>query len=69
MPNSKVEAQTRDVISGGYELNAASTVLHNRIAYQHAMTVGQGVMEYEPAGAAAQEIRALLAEVSETIGL
>lgn len=68
-PNSKVEAQTREVIRDGYELEAAKTVLHNRIAYQHAMTVGQGVMEYEPAGAAAQEIRALLAEVSETIGL
>src|SRR3954471_22456321 len=37
-PNSKVEAQTREVIADGYGLAAADTVLHNRIAYQHAMT-------------------------------
>jgi chromosome partitioning protein len=68
-PNSKVEAQTRDVIRDGYGLNAAVTVLHNRIAYQHAMTLGQGVIEYEPSGAAADEIRALMAEVSKAISL
>src|SRR4051794_39214225 len=65
MQNSKVEAQTREVIQNGYELKAAATVLHNRIAYQHAMTLGQGVLEYEPTGAAANEIRALMAEVSD----
>jgi chromosome partitioning protein len=69
MPNSKVEAQTREVITDGYQLTTAATVLHNRIAYQHAMTLGQGVIEYEPAGAAAAEIRALMAEVSKAIGL
>ncbi len=68
-PNSKVEAQTREVITDGYELTAAKTVLHNRIAYQHAMTLGQGVVEYEPNGAAADEIRALMAEVSKAIGI
>jgi chromosome partitioning protein len=69
IPNSKVEAQTRDVITSGYELMAAATVLHNRIAYQHAMTLGQGVIEYEPNGAAADEIRALMAEVSKVLKL
>jgi chromosome partitioning protein len=68
-PNSKVEAQTREVITDGYQLTAAKTVLHNRIAYQHAMTLGQGVVEYEPNGAAADEIRALMAEVSNAIGI
>jgi chromosome partitioning protein len=68
-PNSKVETQTRDVIAEGYGLTAAATVLHNRIAYQHAMTLGQGVIEYEPNGAAAAEIRALMAEVSKAINL
>jgi chromosome partitioning protein len=69
MPNSKVEAQTRDVIRDGYDLTAATTVLHNRIAYQHSMTLGQGVIEFEPHGAAANEIRALMAEVSLALGL
>ena len=69
MPNSKVEAQTREVISDGFGLTAAVTVLHNRIAYQHAMTVGQGVTEYEPKGAAASEINALMAEVFKIMGV
>ena len=64
-----MEAQTREVITDGYELKVATTVLHNRIAYQHAMTLGQGVIEYEPNGAAAEEIRALMTEVSEAIDL
>jgi chromosome partitioning protein len=68
-PNSKVEAQTREVIADGYGLAAADTVLHNRIAYQHAMTMGQGVVEYEPNGAAADEIRALMAEVSKAMSI
>ena len=67
-PNSKVAAQTREVIGEGYGLKTADTVMHNRIGYQHAMTLGQGVVEYEPGGAAADEIRALLAEVSKAIG-
>ena len=69
MPNSKVEAQTRQVVGEGYGLITAATVLHNRIAYQHAMTMGQGVLEYEPKGAAADEIRALMGEVSSAIRL
>jgi len=69
IPSSKVEAQTREVIADGYGLKAAATVLHNRIAYQHAMTMGQGVIEYEPHGAAANEIRALMEEVSKAIRL
>jgi cellulose biosynthesis protein BcsQ len=50
-------------------LKAAVTVLHNRIAYQYAMTLGQGVIEYEPKGAASDEIRALMAEVSKAISI
>jgi chromosome partitioning protein len=68
-PNSKVAVQTREVIGEGYGLRTADTVMHNRIGYQHAMTLGQGVVEYEPGGAAADEIRALLAEVSQAIGI
>src|SRR3954453_9502599 len=45
IPSSKVEAQTREVIADAYGLSAADTVLHNRIAYQYAMTMGQGVVE------------------------
>jgi chromosome partitioning protein len=53
----------------GYGLPVAATVMHNRIAYQHAMTMGQGVLEYEPGGSAAAEIKALMAEVSKAIGV
>jgi chromosome partitioning protein len=67
-PNSKVVEQTRKLIEQEYGLKTAATVIHNRMPYQHAMTVGQGVVEYEPNGAAAGEVRALLAEISKAIG-
>lgn len=68
-PNSKTAAQTRDVIVEGYGVTVAETVMHNRIGYQHAMTLGQGVVEYEPASAAADEIRSLVAEISKALSL
>jgi chromosome partitioning protein len=68
-PNSKVVDQTRELIEQEYGMQAAETVIHNRIAYQHAMTMGQGVIEYEPVGAATREVRALLTEISKAINL
>jgi hypothetical protein len=35
------------------------------VAYGRAITIGQGVAEYEPEGKAAIEMRALLAEITE----
>jgi chromosome partitioning protein len=60
--SSAVVAQARGVIEG-FVLKLATTVIHERMAYQHALTLGQGVIEYEPAGKAAAEIRALYAEL------
>jgi chromosome partitioning protein len=68
-PNSQVVSQTRGVVMEGFDLPVAATVMHNRIAYQHGMTMGQGVLEYEPGGSAAAEIKALMAEVSKAISV
>jgi len=38
-----------------------------RIAFNHAMTAGQGVVEYEPAGKAAAEIEAILNNVTKAL--
>jgi chromosome partitioning protein len=45
----------------GFEVAAAT--LANRVAFPEAMALGQGVISYEPAGQAAEELHALLAEV------
>jgi chromosome partitioning protein len=60
--NSPVVAQARGVIEG-FGLQLARTVVHERIAYQHALTLGQGVLEYEPGGKAAAEMRSLCGEL------
>ena len=52
----------REVVAG-LGLPLAHTVVYSRVAYQHALTLGQGVLEYEPAGKAAAEIRELYAEL------
>lgn len=60
--SSPVVTQARGVIEG-FGLELARTIVHERMAYQHALTLGQGVLEYEPSGKAAAEIRALYAEL------
>jgi len=42
-----------------YGLSVAPTVIRYRMAYQHAFSSGLTVLEYEPSGAAANEVRAL----------
>lgn len=59
---SALVAQAREVVAG-LGLPLARTVVHGRAAYQHALTLGQGVLEYEPAGKASAEIRSLCAEL------
>jgi cellulose biosynthesis protein BcsQ len=67
--SSKVIEQARDVVSNGFQLPLADTVMHNRLSYQHATAAGQGTMEYEPKGAAAAEIAALAVEVAAKLPL
>lgn len=43
------------------------TGIVQRIAFNHAMTAGQGVVEYEPAGKAAAEIEAILNNVTKAL--
>jgi chromosome partitioning protein len=43
------------------------TVIHTRVAYQEAMAAGMSVLEYAVDSKAAQEIRALFAEVREAL--
>lgn len=45
----------------------APVQLTNRIAFIHAFTNGQGVLEYEPEGKASQEIKALFAYIQKEI--
>jgi chromosome partitioning protein len=66
---SGVIDQTKRFITEGYQLTVAETVLHNRMAYQHAMTAGLGLLEFEPKGAAAEEIRSLFREVIRYAGI
>src|SRR3954453_17012701 len=66
---SGVIDQTKRFIAEGYHLTVAETVLHNRMAYQHAMTAGLGLLEFEPKGAAAEEIRSLFREVIRYAGI
>jgi chromosome partitioning protein len=45
------------------------TVLHQRVAYSHAVIDGRGVHEYEPGGAAAAEIDDLYNHITRLYGL
>lgn len=47
---------------------AAEATLGNRSAFAHAMTEGLGVTEWEPRGTAADEVRALAAELRKLLG-
>jgi chromosome partitioning protein len=53
-----VVKEARDALKV-YGLTIAPTVIRYRIAYQHAFSSGLTVLEYEPSGAAANEVRAL----------
>ena len=59
-PRGPLGAEAVEAISN-YGLMAAPVHLGHRIAFVHSLTAGQGVVEYEPAGKAAREIKALYA--------
>jgi chromosome partitioning protein len=46
-------------------INVVPVSVSNLVAYGRAITIGQGVAEYEPGGKASAEMRALLAEITE----
>lgn len=52
----------------GLEVEVAPIQIGQRIAYVHAVTKGQGVMEYEPSGKAAEEISTLYQFILQKTG-
>jgi chromosome partitioning protein len=52
---------------GAYGLTVAPVVMHDRAAYINAIPAGQVAQEFEPGGAAAQEIKDLYAWLQRTI--
>lgn len=52
----------------GLKVDVAPMQIGQRIAYVHAVTNGQGVMEYEPGGKAAEEIRTLYEFILQKTG-
>lgn len=52
----------------GLGVNLAPVQIGQRVAYIHAVTQGQGVLEYEPRSKAADEIRALYKFILKEIG-
>ena len=46
-------------VIAGYGLEVAPVRIGSRMAFVHSLTTGEGVLEYEPTGRAAQEITAL----------
>ena len=58
----KKNAQARDMLQQT-GLRVATTVVHNRIAFETALETGQAVCEFEPRGKAAAEMAALFQEL------
>jgi chromosome partitioning protein len=59
------EARTQLIKMGAEVLPGA---LGRRAAYHHSIIDGRGVVEYEPSGKGAQEVRGLFSEVSKLVG-
>ena len=57
-PRGHLAAEAAEAVRG-YGLDVAPVTVAQRAAFFHSLTVGQTVLEYEPGGKAAQEIRAL----------
>ena len=63
---SETREVERELASTG--IRVLETVIHDRTAYRRALTHGQAVGEFEPAGKAAFEVRALWREVNTLLG-
>lgn len=66
---AKVSEETLDVMAKESDCPVLSARLHNRIAYKNAIVSGMGVIEHEPKGKAATEVKALYAEIMSIIAL
>ena len=67
-PNSRIGEEAITLIkSQGIEV--CSTSLGQRISYVHSITAGQGVMEYEPSGKAAKEIKDLYKSICKHVDM
>jgi chromosome partitioning protein len=66
-PRGKLLDSIRAEIAKG-TTPALEAALGNRSAFAHSMGAGLGVTEYEPRGQAAEETRALAAEISRLLG-
>ncbi|HPE73476.1 MAG: AAA family ATPase [Candidatus Competibacteraceae bacterium] len=59
VPHRGSDAQEAKAVIAAYGANIAPISMGHRAAFQHSATLGLGVMEHEPNGKAAQEIREL----------
>ncbi len=66
-PRGKLAEEARDSLTGK-GVKVIETVLHQRVAFSHAVIDGRSVHEYEPDGAAAQEIDALYRDITGLYG-
>jgi chromosome partitioning protein len=64
--SSTLAEQAEDALSG-YRLPLAPVRLGNRVAYVKSLTEGQGVLEYEPSGAAAREVAQLYSTIMKQV--
>jgi chromosome partitioning protein len=66
-PRGKLAEEARDSLTEK-GVKVIEAVLHQRVAYSHAVIDGRSVHEYEPDGAAAQEIDALYRDITGLYG-
>lgn len=52
----------------GYGVDVMATRLTNRVAYAEALAAGETVLDFEPDGKAAEEIKALVGEIQKRYG-
>lgn len=64
--STKIQGDVMNAIAA-YGLTTAPVVIHDRGAYINAIPTGQAAQEFEPRGAAAEEIKNLYAWLQETI--
>jgi chromosome partitioning protein len=66
-PRGKLAEEARASLTGK-GVKVIETVLHQRVAYSHAVIDGRSVHEYEPEGTAAEEIDALYHHITRLYG-
>ena len=71
LPPGSVTAakQAEEGITAKYKMPVMDRRISQRAAFVHSVTDGKTVIEYEPAGAAAAEVRALFAAVCNKVEL